>query len=101
MNPQLKAAFDVMIEKAEPFIHPSLRVSCADSISGGNFIAPAGAACEGLLQIKSTASTAQAHRTAVTAFGAFWEVFTALTYGATPSAPVCAVCGQKKGGNQP
>lgn len=98
MHPRLQTAFDVMYAKAEQFIPTVLRPEATAMIRDGNYGFAAFTAAERLMVTKVTPSNAQAHRTAVAAFGQFWSIFTELSYGAVPSADTCAICGQKKKG---
>ena len=84
MHPRLQTAFDVMYSKAEQFVPPVLRPECTAMIRDGHYGFAASTAAERLLVSTITPSNAQAHRSAVAAFGEFWRVFTELSYGAVP-----------------
>lgn len=81
MHPRLQTSFDVMYSRAERFIPKALQIEGTDWMKERDYSFAAGCAADALLKAKLTPSNAQAHRSAETAFGAFWNVFTELSYG--------------------
>jgi hypothetical protein len=81
MHPRLQTAFDVMLLKATPFIPEEVAKDAPEAIANGDYAHVATSACRWLLVHRETPSNAQAHRSAVAAFGEFWRVLTELSYG--------------------
>ena len=81
MHPRLQTAFDVMYSKAEQFIPHTFRADYTEAIRNGDMKEIAASTAKWLLLAKFTTTNAAQHRAAVAAFGAFWNVFTELSYG--------------------